>query len=297
MRYKSLAIIAVMMIGIGVLLMVNILNKDDGVIVDPDIQEKYQTVEFYAANRDLASGLVVRNNDLTLQTKQFRAGEQPEWVQDAVTKDAFTKIMTSGAVLRDNLAKGGVLKNAQIEGITQKFDKEFVTIPISVSAINLINPHIGDSGFIDIYLLANSNDVYDQDIYNKTSGGKGLDYKDTRVKLFAKNVYFVRNNDALLNVKENSSSPPANNNANGDITGGSVIYVYFPVKSVEKVIQAQILGMFFLIPAHPDNINSGVSQIITNSREVTPAEVIAGAAHSVTPTRIQEIRGTTENAR
>ena len=92
---------------------------------------------------------------------------------------------------------------------------------------------------------------------------------------------------------ENSLANEVHSNraVSDDKSSTTIVYAYFKPEDVDKVIQAQIMGMFFITPTKVHNINEGIAKINNSTREITPSDIVSGAPISERQSRVVEIRG------
>lgn len=299
MRYKFLVIIAIFVMILGVMGIVT-QGKETKSEDKASASEPVKKREIYfMATRDVAKGEVVTPDDFRERVIEYKVGAEPVWLKDSIKKDDINKIKNEGLVMAKSILKEQVLKTEDVESIVDKIKSDFIIMPISVLASSMSNPSLYDRGFIDLYLISNDNQTFRSE-YFQGRDQLGKEYKDTRVKIFAENVYYFRNfKDAkeIENKTENSwlKKSSESNAAQGKLSGDNdnimTVYAFFLKKDVEYVIQAQILGMFFVSPKNVTNLDSGLSKIFRASREVTPADIVSGAPSSGNHERVIEIRG------
>lgn len=301
MRFKFIAIIAllVMMSGvIGIITQGADKNNEEEVIAGPT---KYDAIYFTAKN-DLTMGDLITKHDIEKHKIEYFSESKPEWLDKTVTADDLEDMLNNGATVARRMSAGETFQQDDISMLSAQLSEDYTIMPIAVLSSSLLNPDIPEKGFIDIYLLSNDNRVYRSNYFSSNDTGD-KDYKDTRVKLFAEKVFYVKDFDRtssshmkisekmadIKNVEVNSEASSRKSRYNSEDM--SVIYGYFKQNDLERIIQAQMLGTFVASPGKVKNLRDGFSKIIDTSREVTPSDIVSGAPSPNDRNQILEIRG------
>lgn len=303
MRYKYIALLALAAMLIGVL---GIYAGDGEDNNKASLLAETVDVTYYKAAHDMFPGMLVHDSDFVKTTKKMNKSEANEWIErDSIaTEQEVTILRNSGGVMQQSLQAEKVLSKGMFISLADKIDKELIAIPLSVSLESVSNPKIRNADFVDIYLISNDNKIYHEDIYKKGSGGvgSGKDYKDTRVKKFARNVWIIKSTLAVgegensrgLSIMDSSELVEQNGNKSRmgeDVASRKLIYAWFKREDVDTVIQAQVLGSFFVSPLNINTIPNILSELVIESREVTAADIVSGAPLAERKSKVVEIRG------
>lgn len=299
MRYKFLVVVAIFVMILGVMGIIT-QGKDETKESRPSATAPVKAREVYfTATRDLYVGEFITSTDLRDRVVEYPVDNKPAWLKNSLSKNDVKKILNEDSTIIRDVSKEEVIEKDDIGKIVDKIRSEYVIMPISVLASSISNPSLRDRGFIDLYLISNDNQTY-RNNYFEDKDQLGKEYKDTRVKLFAENVYYIRDYEEAKKdeLHENDQASDAdikskNSNHADNISnnGVKVVYAFFRKQDLELVIQAQILGMFFVSPKKVNNMESGISKIRKASREITPSDVVSGAPSSGGRDRVVEIRG------
>jgi len=301
MRFKFIAIIALLVMISGV---IGILTKGFDNRTEENIKDgplKYSAT-YYTSNKELFLGDIITRGDITERTAEYIAGGEPEWLETAINESILKEIMDSGGIATTKMSSGHIMRKTDISMMSMQLREDYVVIPISVLASSLNNPDIPEKGFIDLYLLSNDNQVYRDNYFNEKNK-MGKEYKDTRVKLFANKVFYIKNFDeankfykalsgGVFNIKSKTPDDESySENLGKNDSNMSVIYAYFKNEDLSKVIQAQVLGVFVASPGKVKNLSDGFSMIALNSWEVTASDIVSGAPSPNDRNQILELRG------
>lgn len=304
MRYKYIALLALAVMFFGVMGIYRSVNNNDKEN-QKNVKASFDVI-YYRSAHELERGMLVTQEDFKKKKITVSQKQPPAWLNDAVSEQDFIDLFTHNGigVMQQTVAGNGILKRGTLINLSEILDSELVAIPLNVSWESIQNPKIKNRDFVDIYLISNDNKVYREDIYNKKlhSGGTGKDYKDTRVKKFASNVWIdkamlagnpqkskdglsVMDSSALVENRAGASKI----NEDGDTT--KIIYAWFKRKDLDTVIQAQVLGSFFVSPRSIKMIPDKLSEVAVESREITPADIVSGAPLAEKKSKVVEIRG------
>lgn len=299
MRFKFVAIIALLVMMSGV---IGIITQGENKNEKPEkIMMKHKAV-YYLTKKAFVPGDIINKSDITEKTIEYFENSKPAWTDNALNNNLLEEILVGGAIATRNVLAGEVLKKDDLGMMSQQLSEEYVIMPIAVLSNSLDNPDITDKGFADIYLLSNDNRVYRGDYFSANDRGD-KDYKDTRVKLFAKKVFYIKNFEQANNFyhqlsgfvdtakESNSEKELSSSKSYSKKEGMSIIYAYFKREDIEKIIQGQMLGVYFLSPGKVKNLSDGFSIIVNSSREVTPSDIVSGAPSPNDRNQILEIRG------
>jgi len=310
MRFKFIAIIALLTMLAGVVGIYS--GKGDKEASDKKDIIEQKTLTYYVAKHDLPEGAIVTTSDFNEKKIKYQLHSAPVWINTIFSENDFRGLMASGGVAYKKIASGERASKQNLGNLLEKIDSSYSILPVSVTTASLQNPNIADFGFVDMFLVSNDNKVYHDDFYQKSrsdNGSVGRDYKDTRVKLFASKVWFFMGPGSLNKLQkfdqsglvsslmkttsgENSLANEVHSNRSiDDKSSTTIVYAYFKRGDVDKVIQAQIMGMFFVSPTKVHNINEGIAKINNDAREVTPSDIVSGAPISESQSRVIEIRG------
>lgn len=316
MRFKFIAMIALLTMLIGVVGIYSDKNEGEDATVSEALEEK-KTI-YYTAKDNIKAGAIVTTEDFDTNEIKYQAGSPPGWLTTSFDEKDFRGLMASGGVAYQDFAKGERASKKNLGNLLKTIDASYSILPISVATASLQNPNIADFGFIDLFLVSNDNKAYRDDLYQKSrgeNGSNGKDYKDTRVKQFASKVWFFMGSANLnklqkfnqaglvANLMKTTSGEDSLANevhSSNDVNNKSsttIVYAYFRPEDVDKVIQAQIMGMFFISPIKVLNINEDIAKINNNTREITPSDIVSGAPISERQSRVVEIRGTQSEIR
>lgn len=301
MRFKFIAIIALLVMMSGV---IGILSQgsDDKASDETNNVPLKHNATYFVVNKNVIAGDIITMNDITVKTTHFIVGQEPDWLRNSINESSLKEILDAGGIALKVLSSGHILEKNDLEMMSIQLYKNYVLIPITVISNSLSNPEIQDKGFIDLYLLSNDNKVYRNDYFNERND-MGKEYKDTRVKLFASRVYYMKNFDTakgfyndlsggISSIIKKSPKPEAYSDDTSKNTGiMNVVYAYFKKEDLSKVIQAQVLGVFVVSPSRVKNLNDGFSMIALNSWEVTPSDIVTGAPSPNDRNQILELRG------
>ncbi|HIF6680254.1 hypothetical protein IY40_14670 [Serratia marcescens] len=311
MRFKFIAIVALLTMLAGVVGIYSDKGNEDEEKTNNLIVNK--SLIYYTAKHNIDVGAIVTTDDFAEKEIKYPPGSPPAWLDTIFGEKDFRGLMASGGVAYQNIASGERASKDNLGNLLQKIDSSYSILPISVTTASLKNPNIADFGFIDLFLVSNDNKAYRDDLYQKSrsdNGTTGKDYKDTRVKQFASKVWFFMGNGNLNKLQkfdqsglvsslmkttsgENSLANEVHSNraVSDDKSSTTIVYAYFKPEDVDKVIQAQIMGMFFITPTKVHNINEGIAKINNSTREITPSDIVSGAPISERQSRVVEIRG------
>lgn len=301
MRFKFVAIIALLVMMSGV---IGIITQGEGGKKEADVSKLPVKVKliYFISNKDFNPGDLINKSDVAERRIEFYENDKPVWIDSVIDKENLDSLLADGAIANRKIAANEMLKKDSLSMMSVQLTEEYVIMPVSVLSSSLNNPDIPDKGFIDIYLLSNDNGVYRKNYLSSNDRGD-KDYKDTRVKLFAKQVFYIKNfsqankfyqqlSDGIVAPKktedENEVSSTKARTANESM---SVIYAYFKRMDIEKIIQGQMLGVFVASPGKVKNLRDGFSIIVGSSREVTPSDIVSGAPSPSNSNQILEIRG------
>lgn len=301
MRFKFVAIIALLVMMSGV---IGIITQGENGKKEEEAANAPIKVKsiYFISNKDFNVGDLVNKSDVTERRVEYYENDKPDWIEGVIDKDTLESLLVDGAIANRKIKSDEMLKKDSLSMMSAQLTEEYVIMPVSMLSTSLNNPDIPNKGFIDIYLLSNDNGVYRKNYLSSSDRGD-KNYKDTRVKLFAKQVFYIKNfsqankfyqqlSDGLVSSKkaddENEVSSTQAHMANENM---SVIYAYFKRVDIEKVIQGQMLGVFVASPGKVKNLRDGFSIIVGSSREVTPSDIVSGAPSPGNSNQILEIRG------
>ncbi|NDJ59230.1 hypothetical protein GWD52_20030 [Enterobacteriaceae bacterium 4M9] len=293
MRYKYIALLAIIVMFVGVMGIYK--NNSDEQL--PVVDERVESI-YFVAQKDIQGGEIVGEDFFVRKTIKYSPAESVEEHVGALDENAINILLSKGAIAEYAISEGQVLTTANIKSLPEKLDSELISFPLSVSSESIRNPKIGDYGFVDLYLISNDNKIYREDFYQKrgSSGGGGKDYKDTRVKKFASNVWFVKSNPKendktkKIGLLETPKEEKGSNRLDSSVDT-TIVYAYFNKNDIDSVIQAQVLGMFFASPAVVTVLNKPLANIEIDSREITASDIVSGAPLAEKKTKVIEIRG------
>lgn len=301
MRFKFVAIIALLVMMSGV---IGIISQGEDKNRDQE-QEKVMVkhnVVYYITKKDFVPGDIITSNDITERKIEYFENNKPGWIENTLNTNTLEEILVGGAIATRNVSAGERLNKNDLGMMSEQLSEDYVIMPVAVLSSSLDNPEITDKGFADIYLLSNDNRVYRGNYFSATDRGD-KDYKDTRVKLFAKKVFYIKNFDRANNFynqlsglvdKTKKMSPDSESSVSKTYSKNesmSIIYAYFKREDIEKIIQGQMLGIYVLSPGKVKNLSDGFSIIVNSSREVTPSDIVSGAPSPNDRNQILEIRG------
>ncbi|MGN8010294.1 hypothetical protein [Enterobacter sp. 22325] len=309
MRYKYIALLALAVMLIGVFGIYSGDNEDDA---EASILSETVDVTYYKAAHDMFPGMLVNNSDFIKTTKKMNKSEVKEWIEGKMiaTEQELIVLRNGYGIMQQHLPAEEILSKGMVISLADKIDKELISIPLSVSLESVSNPKVRNADFVDIYLISNDNKIYHEDIYrtNNRGGGAGKDYKDTRVKKFASNVWILKSPSmegkkkdsrglSIMNSSDIVEDVEDNNNyrLGEDAAFRKLIYAWFKPEDVDTVIQAQVLGSFFVSPLNINAIPDELSELVIESREVTASDIVSGAPLAERKSKVVEIRGA-ENA-
>ncbi|MFP2428857.1 hypothetical protein [Enterobacter ludwigii] len=303
MRYKYIALLALAVMLVGVL---GIYAGDSEHDNKDSLLAETIDVTYYIAAHDMFPGMLVHASDFVKTTKKMNKTDANEWIEreSLATEQDFIALHHGSGIMQQHLQAEKVLSKGMVISLADKINKELISIPLSVSLESVLNPKIRNADFVDIYLISNDNKIYHEDIYKKDnrSSGSGKDYKDTRVKKFASNVWIIKspydegkNEDSTgLSIMDSSDLVEQNGNKSRlaeDSVSRKLIYAWFKREDVDTVIQAQVLGSFFVSPLNINTIPDELSELVIDSREVTAADIVSGAPLAERKSKVVEIRG------
>ncbi|NUU69113.1 hypothetical protein HQN64_23895 [Enterobacteriaceae bacterium BIT-l23] len=301
MRYRYIAILAIIMMFVGVAGIYKSFSPA------PKQQNTHDSVEYsyFVATHGIIAGTIVNGSFFMRKTIKLRPGEHPAALAGALNEKSLSEVLTGGAVAITDIAREQAITAKNVKNLPDKINAELIAFPLSVSAESILNPDVGDYGFVNLYLVSNDNSIYREDIYQQDrSGGSGLgkEYKDTRVKKFASNVWMVKRL-ADRNGKNNTTNLSAVSKGQvlqdqaseigkiGNELATRIVYAYFNKRDIDSVIQAQVLGTFVVSPVKVNVLRNKLSSIDIDSREVTAADIVSGAPLAVKKPKVIEIRG------
>lgn len=295
MRYRYIAILAIVVMFFGVMGIYK--NSSDKPVIDEGIEHIY-----FVANKSMVSGEIAEGDFYTRKILRYSEGQLPEELKNAIDEKTMDNLLSEGAIAEDDILAGQVFTKVNIKNLPEKIDSELIAFPLSVSAESIFNPKVSDYGFVDLYLISNDNKIYREDFYQKrgSSLGTGKDYKDTRVKKFASNVWIVKNakdrqdktkKTSLLDVTKNDKNDTSTKDKLNNVVDTRIVYAYFNKNDIDSVIQAQVLGMFFVSPVTVTMLNKPLASISVDSREITAADIVSGAPLAEKKIKVTEIRG------
>ncbi|TQI78168.1 hypothetical protein FHU10_1836 [Serratia fonticola] len=300
MRYKYIALLALAIMLVGVMGIYSGESDSDG---NNDIVKPVTVtvkLNYYVANRALRPGMIVTDTDFTQKTLEVNQTAIPDWQEKAISEQEFANLLNGNGVMLQEMTLDSVLSQGMVTNLPAKIDNELIAIPLSVSLESVQNPKISNAGFVDIYLISNDNKIYREDIYKRGSSGK--EYKDTRVKKFASNVWVVKDPSSqaakkssstvsIIDSKEVIEQNVEKSSFREDGLSRKMIYGWFKREDIDTVIQAQVLGSFFVSPANVTTLSENISELFIGSREVTPADIVSGAPLAERKSKVVEIRG------
>lgn len=297
MRYRYIAILAIVVMLVGVM---GIYKKgaDDK---QPIIDERIESV-YFVAQKDMQRGEIPEGDFYARKTIKFNPGQRPDELAEALDEKKMDVLLSEGAIAETEISAGQVLTLENLKNLPEKIDSELIAFPLSVSAESILNPKVADYGFVDLYLISNDNKIYREDFYQKRGGSTGKDYKDTRVKKFASNVWIVKNakdragkekKSSLLDISKGDTIDRSSSklDKSGNAPDTRIVYAYFNKDDIDSVIQAQVLGMFFVSPVTVTMLNKPLASISVDSREITAADIVSGAPLAEKKIKVIEIRG------
>ena len=295
MRYRYIAIMAILVMAVGVMGIYRNSSESKQTVIDESIEHIY-----FVAKKNMVSGEIAEGDFYTRKVERFKTGHLPEELKGAIDEKVLDVLLSEGAIAEVDIPAGQILTTRNLKNLPEKIDSELIAVPLSVSAESISNPKVADYGFVDLYLISNDNKIYREDFYQKrgSSFGTGKDYKDTRVKKFASNVWIVKNakdrqdktkKSSLLDVTKNSTTDNTDKMAN--VADTRIVYAYFNKNDIDSVIQAQVLGMFFASPVTVTMLNKPLASISVDSREITAADIVSGAPLADKKIKVIEIRG------
>lgn len=299
MRYRFIAVLAIAVMLLGVM---GIYTNNAGE-TPQNIDDSVELV-YFVARQEIHKGDITEGVQFVRKTSKYSPSQIPEELEFALGEQAVEDLLAEGAIAEVNIAEGQVLTANNIKSLPEKLDAELIAFPLSVSTESVFNPKVGDQGFVDLFLISNDNKIYRDDLYQKRGGGisSGKDYKDTRVKKFASNVWIVKTirdrknkpvKASLLNAAKADATDAGVSkfDNNGNVVDTRIVYAYFNKDDIDSVIQAQVLGMFFVSPVTVTKLNNPLASISTDAREITAADIVSGAPLAEKKIKVVEIRG------